>query len=167
MPTALTVKLAKTVLVFSIGLFAALAGIGNILDPATNYSFVEHVLTMDTVFPNNPLAAQRAITDSTLHKLAFWLIVLTELVVAGLCFWGTIQLLMTMRSPAVVYNAAKGPAVAGLCLAVVLWFTGFVAVGGEWFLMWQSSDWNGIAAAFRFAASAFLALIFLVLEDRD
>jgi hypothetical protein len=32
---------------------------------------------------------------------------------------------------------------------MVLWFSGFITVGGEWFLMWQSEIWNGQEAAFR------------------
>ena len=48
------------------------------------------------------------------------------------------------------FNAAKDVAVAGLVLGLLLWFGGFLIVGGEWFQMWQSKSWNGQEAAFRF-----------------
>ncbi len=160
------VRIAKIALVFSMGLFALLAGGGNILDPATNFAFVQHVLAMDTVFPDNPLAG-RAITSGTLHWLAFGLIVVVELAIAVLCLWGGVALLLQLSAPAAAFNRAKAPAVAGLTLGVVLWFTGFVVIGGEWFLMWQSETWNGIAAASRFAVAMFLTLLLVALADRD
>ena len=31
-----------------------------------------------------------------------------------------------------------------------LWQVGFMSIGGEWFGMWQSQQWNGVPSAFRF-----------------
>lgn len=59
------------------------------------------------------------------------------------------------------FNAAKTLSNLGLALGVVLWFTGFMTIGAEWFLMWQSSIWNGQASAFRFVVVLFLVLIFI------
>jgi predicted small integral membrane protein len=47
------IRFAKAALVFSMGLFALLAGAGNIVDPGTNLAFVVHVLSMDTVFSSS------------------------------------------------------------------------------------------------------------------
>jgi predicted small integral membrane protein len=160
------IRIAKVALLFSTGLFALLAGAGNLLDPAPNLEFVVHVLSMDTVFSPSQ-SAWRAITSPILHRMAFWLIVAIELIVAALCVWGSARLLACLRAPAERFNAAKGPAVAGLTLGIILWFTGFIAVGGEWFLMWQSQSWNGIEAAFRFAVILFLTLLFTVSEDGE
>jgi predicted small integral membrane protein len=38
-------------------------------------------------------------------------------------------------------------------------------VGGEWFLMWQSKNWNGQDAAFRMFAVVGIVLLFLVQQD--
>ena len=38
----------------------------------------------------------------------------------------------------------------GTTLGFLVWFTGFLVIGGEWFAMWQSATWNGQEAAFRF-----------------
>jgi predicted small integral membrane protein len=164
--TSSVIRFAKAALVFSMGLFAFLAGAGNILDPDTNLEFVVHVLSMDTVFSPSH-SGWRAITSPMVHQTVFWLIVAMELVVAALCLWGSARLFANLSAPAQRFNAAKGLAVAGLTLGILLWFTGFIAVGGEWFLMWQSQTWNGIEAAFRFSAILFLTLVFTVAEDRD
>ena len=34
-------------------------------------------------------------------------------------------------------------------MVLLLFGAGFMAIGGEWFVMWQSSDWNGLDAALR------------------
>jgi predicted small integral membrane protein len=47
-------------------------------------------------------------------------------------------------------------AIAGLTLGLLLWLVAFIAVGGEWFLMWQSAEWNGEEAAFRIFRSPVL-----------
>jgi predicted small integral membrane protein len=47
----------------------------------------------------------------------------------------------------------------------MLWFLGFVVVGGEWFCMWQSPDWNGQESAFRFVACIVLVLIYTVHDE--
>jgi predicted small integral membrane protein len=164
--TSWLIRFAKAALVFSMGLFAFLAGAGNILDPNTNLAFVVHVLSMDTVFSPSH-SGWRAITSSMVHQTVFWLIVAIELVVAALCLWGSARLFANLSTPAERFNAAKGPSVAGLAVGIILWFTGFIGVGGEWFLMWQSESWNGIEAAFRFSAALFLTLIFTVGEDPD
>jgi predicted small integral membrane protein len=60
------------------------------------------------------------------------------------------------------FNQAKDVAIAGLTLGIILWFTGFITVGGEWFLMWQSKVWNGQAAAFRLVVILGIVLLYLV-----
>jgi predicted small integral membrane protein len=37
----------------------------------------------------------------------------------------------------------------GLLMVMLLFGAGFIGIGGEWFSMWQSEDWNGLDAATR------------------
>jgi predicted small integral membrane protein len=53
----------------------------------------------------------------------------------------------------------------GLTAGFALWFFGFMVVGGEWFCMWQSPDWNGQESAFRFVACILLVLIYTAQHD--
>ena len=55
----------------------------------------------------------------------------------------------------------------GVGLGFLLWFTGFMVVGGEWFAMWQSKTWNGVQPAFRFCAILMLVLIFVNQPDGE
>ena len=65
------------------------------------------------------------------------------------------------------FNKTKGLAILGLTLGFVLWFTGFFAIGGEWFLMWQSKIWNGQTAAFRLAVIFILVLFYVNTPDKE
>ena len=39
----------------------------------------------------------------------------------------------------------------GAALGFLVWFFGFMVIGGEWAAMWQSKVWNGQEAAFCFS----------------
>ena len=135
--------------------------LNNILDYQSNFEFVRHVLSMDTTFEGNKLM-NRAIETSYLHHIADAVIIFLEasiglinLVAAGLMI-SAIRTSDSMR-----FSRAKGVAIIGLTIGFILWFGGFMIVGAEWFLMWQSPSWNGQTAAFRFSSIILGSLIFL------
>jgi hypothetical protein len=74
-------------------------------------------------------------------------------------------LLRHLRSPAASFNRAKGLAAVAAGLGFMVWFFGFMVIGGEWFQMWQSSQWNGQQAAFRFYLTILAVLIFVMQKD--
>lgn len=160
------VRLAKVLLTFSVGVFALLVGVDNLLDYGTNLVFLQHVLSMDTTFADSALR-WRAITAPWAHHAAYWLIIAAELAAGVLCLAGAWRLWKARAAPASAFNGAKDVAVAGLTAGFVLYFLGFLVVGGEWFKMWQSPTWNAQAAAFRFAASFALVLIFVAMRDEE
>jgi predicted small integral membrane protein len=160
------VRLSKAVLTLLAGIFGLLVGLDNIFDYETNFAFVQHVLSMDTTFPDGMLR-WRAITSDWAHHAAYAVIIASELAVGILCVAGAWRLLAARALPAAGFNAAKALAIAGLAAGFTLYFFGFLVVGGEWFQMWQSQTWNGQEAAFRFAASFGIVLIFVAMEDKD
>jgi predicted small integral membrane protein len=80
---------------------------------------------------------------------------------------GAVALTRRLRADARSFNGAKTFAVAGLLLGFLIWQVGFMSVGGEWFGMWQSKDWNGVPSAFRFVATIALVLIFVAMPDQE
>jgi predicted small integral membrane protein len=160
------IRLSKVLLAASVGVFALLVGIDNLLDYGTNLVFVEHVLSMDTTFPDSALR-WRAITSPTLHQIAYWTIIAAEFVAGMLCLAGAWRMFAARGATAARFNAAKGLAIAGLTCGFLLYYLGFLVVGGEWFKMWQSQTWNAQAAAFRFAACFAFVLVYVVLRDEE
>jgi predicted small integral membrane protein len=159
-------RLAKILLVAAVAAWASLVAFGNVTDYGTNFVFVQHVLSMDTVFAFSTIK-WRAITSPVLHHAAYVLIIATEAAVALLCWLGTWALARRLRADAAAFNRSKTLAVAGLVLGFLLWQTAFMAIGGEWFGMWQSAQWNGVPSAFRFAVVILGVLIFLALPDGE
>ena len=153
-------------MVAAIALFASLVAFGNITDYDTNFVFVQHVLSMDTVFAFSDIK-YRAITSPALHHAAYALIIATEAAIAVLCWIGAFALLRQLRADAAAFNGAKTFAVVGLTLGFLLWQVGFMSIGGEWFGMWQSQQWNGVPSAFRFVMVIAAVLIFVAMPDGE
>ena len=156
----------KTALVGSIAFLLTLVVFNNLTDYEANFAFVSHVLSMDTTF-KNPSVMWRAITNPALHHAAYASIIAWEALCAVLCIIGTVKLARAVRADAAAFSGAVAGANLGLTASLLLWLVGFIAVGGEWFLMWQSSTWNGQQAAFRFYMSILAVLIFVMQRDEE
>ena len=144
-------------------LFILLVAFGNITDFATNQAFVQHVLSMDTANFGSPVGQGldpdvmwHAVGSRQLQNAAYIGIIAWELL-AGLAL-GVATILWFARSVR-SRTRARALATIGLMMIVVQFVGGFLAIGGEWFQMWRSSDWNGSEAAFRSAVVALFALL--------
>ena len=162
----IAIRAAKAASVAAIALFASLVTFGNLTDYGTNFAFVEHVMSMDTIFPFSTIR-YRAITSPALQHAAYALIIAAEAATALLCWIGAALLVWRLRADAKTFNRAKGFAVAGLTLGFLLWQVGFMSIGGEWFGMWQSQQWNGVPSAFRFVMTIIAVLVFVALQDQE
>lgn len=159
-------RLSKILLILSAGMYLSMITLNNLLDYESNFQFVQHVLSMDDTFQDNQLR-WRAITSSTLHHFFYVMIIIWEGLAAILCWTGAFFLYKNLCSDGVVFNQAKSIATAGLILSLLLWLFGFLVVAGEWFLMWQSSKWNGQNAAARLFLVFGIILLFLNQSDKD
>lgn len=162
----MVIRAAKLSLLSGLALLFTLVVFNNLNDFDVNYQFVRHVMSMDTTLPGNH-GLWRAIVSPSLH-LAFHLgIIAWEIVVAILLWLGAVRLLRALRKPAPVFNEARGISILGLTLSLLLWLVAFLAVGGEWFLMWQSHLWNGQEEAFRMFVTTGVVLLILVQPEAD
>ncbi len=139
-------------LVASIGLLALVIVLNNLTDYNANFRYIQHVLSMDTVFEDSQLI-WRAVTSLGLQRAAYGAIIGVETAIAALCLTGALRLLKVVNCDRVIFNRAKATAIYGLTLAFLFWFVGFMVVAGEWFTMWQSLEWNGQQPAFRSLAA--------------
>ena len=160
----IALRAAKAATVAAIALFASLVTFGNLTDYNTNYVFVEHVLSMDTIYAFSTIK-YRAITDPALAQAAYALIIAAQAATAVLCWIGALA--RRLSADAAAFNRAKTLAVVGLTLGFLLWHVGFMSIGGEWFGMWQSQQWNGVPSAFRFVMTIIAVLIFVAIPDQE
>jgi len=159
-------RMAKTLLLAGIGLFYALVVFNNLTDFGSNYQFVRHVLSMDNTFPGNH-GMYRALPSSAWHLAFYIAIIAWEIATTVLLWWGCVKLMRALRLSASKFNAAKRIPIMALTLSLLMWLVAFLSVGGEWFLMWQSREWNGQEAAFRNFAVVALVLLVLLQPDTD
>ncbi len=153
-------RFVQASLVGLIGLFGLLVAFNKVTDYGSNFAFVQHVLSMDTTLPGSEMT-WRAITDPTLHHIAYWIMVVGEAATGLLCLVGAIRLYAVMGSDPDTFHHAKPLAFAGLFVGFLVWFGGCFLVGGEWFAMGQSDSWNGQEAAFRAVVCIGIVMIFL------
>ena len=143
--------------------YLSLVVFGNLTDYDSNFRFVAHVMRMDTTFEDNK-GMWRAVESPVLHHLSLGLIILLEAVSSLLCWIGGVRLALRLSDPQ-AFHRAKAAAFAGLGLSLVLWLGAFLVVANEWFLMWQSSEWNAKPTAFNLTLLTVLLLVFLATPD--
>lgn len=154
------VRLSKITLVFSISVYMFFVVLNNITDYQSNYLFVSNVMSMSESF-SETIPNWRSVSKAPLHHVFYVVIIVTEALILGLCLIGVWRMWANKQASKAHFSASKKYAIYGLTLGVALWFIGFAAIGGEWFLMWQSDVWNGVSAAYRNSIFFTLALIFI------
>ena len=158
-------RLIKILFTCAVGLFISLACLNNVVDYGSNFAFVSMVAKMEDTF-SIQRNGWRSIHSGFIHHFLFVVIILWEGVVAICLFIGAANMVSKFRSTAADFKAAKSFAAYGFSLGVLLWFTVFIAIGGEWFLMWQSKTWNAQNTAFLLTACFLLFLLHHNQDDR-
>jgi predicted small integral membrane protein len=167
-------RLCKIALLLAVVLFFLIVVLNNaIFDYPSNYGFVQHVLSMDTLFSGES-QSWRAFRDPSpldnsywFHHAFYWSIIAWEAAAGALCLVGAMKMWTARSAPARAFNKAKALAVYGLTVSLLQWFTAFITVGGEWFLMWQSKGWNGQDAAARMFMILGIILILVLIKDDE
>jgi len=161
-----TIRLAKVLCLFATGLNISLVAFGNLTDYGTNFKFVREVLELAEV-PADSHIHWRAIHAPVFQHIIYLLIITTEVVAAALILVGGLAMADKLKASPPLFQKAKDKALLGLALGFVLYEGGFVAVGGEWFGMWQAQDFDAVQSAFRTLITLLGLLVFVSLEDDD
>ncbi|MEO3977952.1 DUF2165 domain-containing protein [Streptomyces sp. CAU 1734] len=151
-----TLPVAATALTATIAVYMALVAFGNITDFGTNREFVRHVLAMDTTFRDEDVM-WRAIESRTVSDIAYVAIIVWETAAAAVLLFATWLWGGALRGGDGL--RARRATTLGLTMVLLLFGLGFIAIGGEWFQMWQSSDWNGLEPAGRNVMMAAFVLL--------
>lgn len=162
----MTLRVAKTAMLFGLALYYSIVVLNNVADYDANFQFVRHTLMMDSTFPGNRLM-WRALNSPAWHTSFYISVIAWECVTMLLCWWGGLRMARALRESAAVFSEAKNVAIAGLTLSLLMWLVAFLSVGGEWFLMWQSRDWNGQQAAFRMFTVVGIVLLLAAMPEAE
>lgn len=155
-------RISKSLLTAAIALYMSIIATNNIVDYASNYQFVRHVLTMDTTYQTNQLK-WRAIHSESIHRF-FYIVVIGWELASGVAAWLAAYKILRARNRTEM-DRAKAWATGALTGNLLLWMGAFLTIGGEWFAMWQSQTYNGQNAAFRMFAV--FGIILLIVRQPD
>jgi predicted small integral membrane protein len=159
-------RLSKIVLMASVAFYLTLVVFNNIVDYGSNFQFVRNIMLMSSVFEENQ-GIWRAINSPVLHHICYWFIILWIGVSSLLCWMGAYHCWQVFDANAEQFNQSKSLIIMGLSLILVLWLVVFIAIGGEWFLMWQSEAWNVQNSSFRMFTIIGVLLIYISSPDSD
>jgi predicted small integral membrane protein len=137
--TSRVLPLTSALLTATVALYITLVAFGNITDFGTNQQFVRHVLAMDTTFK-----------DTAYVAIIVWETVAALVLISGTYLWARRD-----------YPRARRTSTLGLLMLLLLFGAGFIGIGGEWFAMWQSKDWNGLDAAARVFTLSGIVLVII------
>ncbi|AHE72522.1 hypothetical protein M942_04325 [Enterobacter ludwigii] len=162
-------QLLKGILAASVGAFGLLVAVDNVLDYDTNWQFVQHVLSMDSMepwFTGNTIRT-RAITSPFLQQAGYITIIIGEFITGLLCSLGGLTLLYgALRRAQNAITTGKKLFIAGCIPAVLVWYTGFAVAGGEYLAMW-ANQWNGQTKAYTFISFILLSLLYITRPESE
>lgn len=161
----MAIRYLKTILVVFVGLQALLYVAGNTANWNAGLGAVGYVLSMEGheiyathIFP--------PVTHPALVTVAYVLILTGESLVGLLSLKGAWDLWNARKASADVFNASKAFALIGTGMAMVVWFGGFIVIGGALFQMWQTEIGAGsFDDAFVFAATGGLVMLIVSRPD--
>ncbi len=162
----MVIRLLKIVLVVFVGLQGWFYVAGNIANWDSGLNAVGYVLAMDghEVYGNHIFPA---VTNPVLVIIAFLTILSGEFLIGALSLTGAWHLWRVRHGDADSFNSAKTFAILGAGTAMVLWFGGFVVMGGGLFQMWRTPvGASSFEGAFIYAATSALVLLFVNNPDR-
>ena len=159
------IRYLKIILVVFVGLTGLLFVAGNTANWSAGRELVAYVLSMKDheiyashIFP--------IVTNSRMVTIAYLLILTGELLVGVLSFKGAWDLWRVRKGSAETFNAAKKYSILGTGMALIVWFGGFIVIGGVLLQMWQTQIGAGsFHDSFIFAVSGGLVLLFVSIPD--
>ncbi|EAH5524788.1 DUF2165 family protein [Campylobacter jejuni] len=161
------IRFSKIIILLTVASLAGIVVFGNVTDYNSNFQFVSHVMSMDTKpdYLGNAIV-YRAITSPVIHHIGYIAIILFETFITLTALKGAYDMFKARNLDAQSFHNAKifWDYFFNLC---ILWFFAFQVVAAEWFGMWMSKVWNGLADATRLVTYMFLALIFISLKNDD
>jgi predicted small integral membrane protein len=164
-------RAASSMFVLMVGFYYLMVAFDNITNPlnpnASNWPFVQGVLSGDGV-PGNSGFEWRFIHQPWIHGLFYLGIILGESCAGVLLLTAGILGIRRAADPLKWSSAQRLSFVGGL-VGLLIFFTGFITIGGNWFIMFLNAKWNGLEPAFQNSTMTICMLLFvsLVLVGSD
>ena len=154
-------------------LVVAFDNITNPTNPTgSNWPFVEGVLSGEGTPPDNGF--EWRFIDATWFQVLAYIGIIAGETVAGILL--VIGGVLGLRRSGTIAGWERGQrwTLLGGSVGLLVFFFGFIVVGGNWFVMYENSKWNGLEPAFQNTVTTLLAMVLVAgaaigsrLADRD
>ena len=141
------VRVAVSTLTLMTAAYYLLVAFDNITNPASNWAFVQGVLSGDGT-PAGDGFQWREIHATWFQIIAYIALITFETLTGLIMTMGGISGLRARRRPT-AWASAQRWTVVGCTSGLAVFFLGFIIIGGNWFIMYLNSKWNGLDPAFQ------------------
>jgi len=159
------IRLLKSFVVLAAALLCIFYATNNVVNLNNMYGALAYVLGNQdhTVYPT---AFGPAVTFGPLIWVAVVIVLIGEYGAGLLALKGSWDMFRARGKSADAFQKSKSTALVACLVGLLTWFGLFMAIGGAYFQMWQTTVGQGSQGdAFRFAAM--LGIIFLIVQSRD
>ena len=156
-----TARVMTSLFILMVASYYLVVGFDNITNPtnpnASNWPFVQGVLSGDGV-PADSGFQWRFIHATWFEALAYIGVMAAETLTGVILLIAGIKGLRgSARCPS--WGQAQKWTFVGGFLGLLVFFFGFMVVGGNWFIMYLNSKWNGLEPAFQISVMTTAMLI--------
>lgn len=162
----MAIRYVKVALVAFVSLMCLMYATQNVVNLQAAHFFVSSAASM-AGHEAYPASFGPALESPALAWLVLAVIIAAEISAGLLAARGAWDLWRARTADAATFNAAKGYAMLGGGVALVVWFGFFTAIGGAYFQMWQTDLGRGaLGGAFQYATQIGVVLLFVNTKDR-
>jgi predicted small integral membrane protein len=158
-------RYVKIALIWTVSLWGLLGALHNIIDWQGTIGAVGAVTSMATFEGGSDS------WNATSQPIVMWVgalfIVLSKIAAGVLCALGGFKMWQAKTQNSDDFNQAKGLALTGCAVAVIMLFGGFIVIAESWYELWRSDVMRGpvLETAFRYAAMIIGIAIFVAAKD--
>jgi predicted small integral membrane protein len=160
--TPRVVRAASAAFTLMVAVYYIVVAFDNITNPtnpnASNWPFVKGVVSGDGV-PADSGFEWRFIDATWFQALGYVLVIFGEALTGVLLFVGGIKGLRNSRRPSQWASNQRWTFIGGI-VGLAVFFLGFITIGGNWFIMYLNSKWNGLEPAFQNSVMTMFMLVF-------
>ena len=158
------IRLTKCCAAAIIGLIGLLALLDNAYNLQAGYSAIEFVVS-GAEQPYYKIIGP-TISSPAIIWIVFFSIMITELAVGILGFWGLANMIKMRSASSDEFHQSKNKILMGASIGMLLWYGAFVVIGELYFQFWQTEAGLGSAqGAFRYGTICAVLYLFISLKN--
>jgi predicted small integral membrane protein len=159
-PLMRIMRVSASALVLMVAAYYLVVAFDNITNPDSNWVFVKGVLSEDGVTSGSGFE-WRAIDAHWFQVLGYLGVIAFETLTGLLLAYAGVRGLRDSRSRG-GWASAQRATFLGMVTGLLVFFLGFITIGGNWFVMYLNSKWNGLDPAFQNSVMTMFMAAFVV-----